>query len=32
MSNVTVLALIEQMAAKLEAAGLTFFDGFGQCV
>jgi ribosomal protein L3 glutamine methyltransferase len=27
---VTVLALIEQMAAKLEAAGLTFSDGFGQ--
>ncbi|UUZ75932.1 50S ribosomal protein L3 N(5)-glutamine methyltransferase [Polaromonas sp. P1(28)-13] len=30
MSSVTVLALIEQMAAKLEAAGLTFSDGFGQ--
>ncbi|MFC5523435.1 50S ribosomal protein L3 N(5)-glutamine methyltransferase [Polaromonas jejuensis] len=27
---VTVLALIEQMAARLEAAGLTFSDGFGQ--
>jgi len=30
MSSVTVLALIEQMAEKLEAAGLTFADGFGQ--
>ncbi|HEY3048255.1 MAG TPA: 50S ribosomal protein L3 N(5)-glutamine methyltransferase [Polaromonas sp.] len=30
MSSVTVLALIEQMAEKLEAAGLTFSDGFGQ--
>ncbi len=27
---VTVLALIEQMAARLEAAGLSFSDGFGQ--
>ena len=27
---VTVLALIDQMAARLEAAGLTFSDGFGQ--
>ena len=27
---VTVLALIVQMAARLEAAGLTFSDGFGQ--
>ncbi len=26
---VTVLALIEQMAARLEAAGLSFSDGFG---
>ena len=26
----TVLALIDQMAARLEAAGLTFSDGFGQ--
>ena len=26
---VTVLALIDRMAARLEAAGLTFFDGFG---
>jgi ribosomal protein L3 glutamine methyltransferase len=30
MTPVTVLALIDQMAAKLEAAGLTFSDGFGQ--
>ncbi|OGB08735.1 MAG: ribosomal protein L3 N(5)-glutamine methyltransferase [Burkholderiales bacterium RIFCSPHIGHO2_12_FULL_61_11] len=30
MTAVTVLALIEQMAARLEAAGLTFSDGFGQ--
>ncbi|UUZ68218.1 50S ribosomal protein L3 N(5)-glutamine methyltransferase [Polaromonas sp. P2-4] len=30
MNSVTVLALIEQMAARLEAAGLTFSDGFGQ--
>ncbi|WP_309679664.1 50S ribosomal protein L3 N(5)-glutamine methyltransferase [Polaromonas sp.] len=30
MSSVTVLALIEAMAAKLEAAGLSFSDGFGQ--
>src|SRR2546428_1408867 len=30
MNSVTVLALIEQMAEKLEAAGLTFADGFGQ--
>ena len=29
MSSVTVLALIEQMAEKLEAAGLSFSDGFG---
>lgn len=29
MTSVTVLALIDQMAAKLEAAGLTFSDGFG---
>ncbi len=29
MSGVTVLALIEQMADKLEAAGLSFSDGFG---
>ena len=29
-STVTVLALVETMAAKLEAAGLTFADGFGQ--
>ena len=27
---VTVLALIDQMAARLEAAGLSFSDGFGQ--
>ena len=27
---VTVLALIEQMAARLEAAGLSFSNGFGQ--
>ena len=27
---VTVLALIDRMAARLEAAGLTFSDGFGQ--
>jgi ribosomal protein L3 glutamine methyltransferase len=27
---VTVLALIEQMATRLEAAGLSFFNGFGQ--
>lgn len=27
---VTVLALIEQMAQRLEAAGLSFSDGFGQ--
>ena len=27
---VTVLTLIEQMAARLETAGLTFNDGFGQ--
>ncbi len=27
---VTVLELIEQMATRLEAAGLTFSDGFGQ--
>ena len=27
---VTVLALINQMAARLEAAGLSFSDGFGQ--
>ena len=27
---VTVLALIDQMAARLETAGLTFSDGFGQ--
>ncbi|MEO7952562.1 MAG: 50S ribosomal protein L3 N(5)-glutamine methyltransferase [Polaromonas sp.] len=27
---VTVLALIERMAARLEAAGLSFSDGFGQ--
>lgn len=27
---VTVLALIEQMAERLEAAGLSFSDGFGQ--
>ncbi|SFC62201.1 [LSU ribosomal protein L3P]-glutamine N5-methyltransferase [Polaromonas sp. OV174] len=27
---VTILALIEQMAARLEAAGLSFSDGFGQ--
>ena len=26
----TVLALVEQMAARLEAAGLSFSDGFGQ--
>jgi ribosomal protein L3 glutamine methyltransferase len=26
----TVLALVEQMAARLEAAGLSFADGFGQ--
>ena len=26
----TVLALVEQMAARLEAAGLTYSDGFGQ--
>ena len=26
----TVLALVEDMAARLEAAGLTFSDGFGQ--
>lgn len=30
MTSVTVLALIDQMTAKLEAAGLTFQDGFGQ--
>lgn len=30
MSALTVLALIEQMAARLEAAGLTQADGFGQ--
>jgi ribosomal protein L3 glutamine methyltransferase len=30
MTSVTVLALIDQMAAKLEAAGLTYSDGFGQ--
>lgn len=30
MSPLTVLALIEQMAARLEAAGLTQADGFGQ--
>lgn len=30
MTPMTVLALIDQMAAKLEAAGLTFSDGFGQ--
>ncbi len=29
MTSVTVLALIDQMAAKLEAAGLTLSDGFG---
>ena len=29
MSSVTVLALIEQMAERLEAAGLSFSDGFG---
>lgn len=29
MTSVTVLALIDQMTAKLEAAGLTFSDGFG---
>ncbi len=29
MSGVTVLALIEQMAERLEAAGLRFSDGFG---
>jgi ribosomal protein L3 glutamine methyltransferase len=28
--TVTVLALIDQMAARLEAAGLTYSDGFGQ--
>ena len=28
-SAVTVVALIEQMAARLEAAGLSFSDGFG---
>ena len=27
---VTILALIEQMAARLEAAGLSFADGYGQ--
>jgi ribosomal protein L3 glutamine methyltransferase len=27
---VTVLALVNQMAARLEAAGLSFFNGFGQ--
>ena len=27
---VTVLALIDQMAARLDAAGLSFSDGFGQ--
>ena len=27
---ITILALIEQMAARLEAAGLSFSDGFGQ--
>ena len=27
---VTILALIEQMAARLEAAGLSFSDGYGQ--
>ena len=26
----TVLKAIEQMAARLEAAGLSFSDGFGQ--
>src|SRR4051812_50159679 len=26
----TVLALVEQMAARLDAAGLSFADGFGQ--
>jgi ribosomal protein L3 glutamine methyltransferase len=30
MSALTVLALIEQMATRLEAAGLTQADGFGQ--
>lgn len=30
MTDVTVLELIEQMAARLEAAGLTAADGFGQ--
>lgn len=29
MTSVTVLVLIDQMAAKLEAAGLTLSDGFG---
>lgn len=29
MTSVTVLALIDQMTAKLEAAGLTLSDGFG---
>ena len=28
--TVTVLELIEQMADRLDAAGLTFFDGYGQ--
>ncbi|MGH6639495.1 MAG: 50S ribosomal protein L3 N(5)-glutamine methyltransferase [Polaromonas sp.] len=30
VTPVTVLALIDQMAARLEAAGLSFSDGFGQ--
>ncbi len=30
MSALTVLALIEQMAERLESAGLTQADGFGQ--
>lgn len=30
LTPLTVLALIEQMAARLEAAGLSFADGYGQ--
>ena len=30
VTPLTVLALVEQMAARLDAAGLSFADGFGQ--